>query len=265
MGSEELQSLRAIERKLIILTFLVSLLSACGVARSDSISKIALLAPFEGRYRQIGYNALYSVRLALQDSDAQNIHLLAVDDGGTVETASDRIRALNIDPDVSTIIVLGQFASDPDVQQANDKPLIIIGNWGHSVADDDTLSMSHPNIADREDGSVAVNDLYILEQVQDTVAEIEQVEIPSSGSLPSADFRERYLNSDQFVPEPNLLATLTYDVSRLVIEAIQLNMQLSEMRYSGINGEIRFEDGYWVNAPIHRYRYQDGELILVSG
>ena len=31
-----------------------------------------------------------------------------------------------------------------------------------------------------------------------------------------------------------------------------------------MNGEIRFKDGYWVKAPVNRYRYDSGQLVLAS-
>ena len=102
---------------------LASLLSSCAVAQSGRIKKIALLAPFEGQYRSIGYNALQAVRLAIADAGSNDIQLLAVDDGGTVASAIKRIQALNIDPAVEAILVLGKVASHPDVQGANDRPL----------------------------------------------------------------------------------------------------------------------------------------------
>jgi len=34
--------------------------------------------------------------------------------------------------------------------------------------------------------------------------------------------------------------------------------------YEGINGTIQFTDGYWQDAPIHRYRFEDGQLFLVT-
>ena len=264
---------RAFSVLFVILSMLV--LSSCAVVQSDSVRKIALVAPFEGRYREIGYNALYAIRLGMQYSRTQDIHLIAVDDGGNVESARDRMNALNLNPDVEAIIVLGQFASHPDVQQVNDKPLIIIGNWGHDIADDDTLMASHADITNQASNIQDItalnlneptvgNDLFMLEQVPDLYDDLTQLDIISSGSLPNAEFSERFINSDLYVPDPNLLATLTYDMSRLVIEAIQTNTAIDDIIYSGLNGEIHFADGYWQEAPLHHYHYEDGELVTLT-
>lgn len=259
-----------------LLIFLLAcvIISGCGVVQSSpTIKKIALLAPFEGRYRDIGYNALYAVRLAMTDRGTENIHLLAVDDGGSIESALDRIHALNIDPDVKFIIALGEFASHPDVQQANDKPMIVIGFWGHIRADEDSLFASHPEIAEQittlepitelDLGNPVIgSDLMILSQLPDLYDDLSNISIISSGTLPDEDFYQRYIESDLYVPEPNLLATLTYDIANLVISALNTDTTIGDMTYTGITGNIKFTDGYWQNAPIRYYEYHEDELIL---
>ena len=121
------------------LMLLVIALTSCGASNPELPNKIALLAPFEGQYRDIGYNALYAVRLAFGDAKPRDIQLLAVDDGATRASAVARVKALNLDPAVLAIIALGPVATDPSAQMANDKPLIMIGNWGHDRADEDSL------------------------------------------------------------------------------------------------------------------------------
>ena len=48
---------------LILSIVLLLFLSACA-ASTQPVVKIGLVAPFEGRYRQIGYEAIYAARLA---------------------------------------------------------------------------------------------------------------------------------------------------------------------------------------------------------
>jgi len=273
--TKHVRTMYALSVIILLFVFITITLSSCAIVRGDSIMKIALLAPFEGRYREIGYNALYGVRLAMQDSGTADIHLMAVDDGGSIESASDRIQALNLNSDVEAIIVLGQFSSHPSVQQANDKPLIIVGNWGHELADDDTFIASNSAISDQTldiqtitalslDKPMIGNDLFSLVQIPDLYDDLSQLEIISSGTLPDADFSERYINSDLYVPDPNLLATLTYDVSQLVLEAIQTDAAIEGITYSGLNSNINFIDGYWHDAPLYRYHYQDGKLVFIA-
>ncbi len=73
---------------------------------SAPIAKIGLVAPFEGRYRAMGYEALHAVRLALYERNEQ---------GGAAGTAVELV-ALNDDGDPERAAALAaQFAVDPDV------------------------------------------------------------------------------------------------------------------------------------------------------
>ena len=108
--------------------------SACTGLNHPPIVRIALLAPFEGRYREVGYNAFYAARMAFQDAAPNNIELLAVDDGGLAERTIDRAKALDDDPLVKVVIVLGLAASSPQVQAAvTNKPMLIVGSMGYSA------------------------------------------------------------------------------------------------------------------------------------
>ncbi|MBE2183871.1 MAG: hypothetical protein IAE89_10635, partial [Anaerolineae bacterium] len=50
-------------RYLLITLACALCLAGCGAtAATPKVQRIALLAPFEGRYREIGYNALYAAR-----------------------------------------------------------------------------------------------------------------------------------------------------------------------------------------------------------
>jgi hypothetical protein len=36
----------------------------------------------------------------------------------------------------------------------------------------------------------------------------------------------------------------------------------TQTTFDGINGQIRFANGYWADAPIHRYRFEaTGQLV----
>lgn len=241
----------------LLVLLLSSVLTACDAGWPR---KITLLAPFEGQYREIGYNALYAIRLAFADAGTQDAQLLAVDDGGTTASAVERIMALNMDPAVAAIIALGPAATHPAVQRANDKPLIIVGNWGHDRSDEDSLYAANPELAKAR----ATGDLLMLFQTVDLHDDLESLRFESSGSLPDAAFRKRYVESALYAPPPNLLATVTYDVARLALAALKSGEALATSSHDGISGNIRFKDGYWVDAPANRYRFEGGQLILAS-
>ncbi len=75
--------------------------------------KIGLVAPFEGRYRYVGYDVIYAVRLALREVNASggvggySVELVAYDDGGDPTMAAEQARKLSVDPEV--IAALGHF------------------------------------------------------------------------------------------------------------------------------------------------------------
>lgn len=84
-------------------------LAAClPVARP--IVKIGLVAPFEGRYRDVGYEVIYAARLAVREINAAggvggySLALLALDDGGDPQQAIQQARKLAVDPDVMGVL-----------------------------------------------------------------------------------------------------------------------------------------------------------------
>jgi ABC-type branched-subunit amino acid transport system substrate-binding protein len=85
--------------------------SACG--STAPVVKFGLVAPFEGRYRPVGYDAIYAARLAVRERNAAGgvggyrVELVAYDDGGDASSAIERARQLALDPQV--VAVLGHF------------------------------------------------------------------------------------------------------------------------------------------------------------
>jgi hypothetical protein len=83
---------------------------ATGCQKTDPVVKIGLVAPFEGRYRPIGYDVIYSARLAVREInaaggiDGHRVALVALDDGGDPQLAYDAARALSVDPNVVAVI-----------------------------------------------------------------------------------------------------------------------------------------------------------------
>lgn len=225
---------------------LILLLAACRSV-PESPPRVALLAPFEGRYREIGYSALYPARLAAEDS---GVALLAVDDGGTVASAAERARALTLDPQVKAVVALGYNATDPSVQAAFDElPVLVVGYWDNPPAQ--VLMLVHPDIpsmfseSDQDTGS----HMLATESFRALDPDREGLHIVTSGKLPDATFRQRVLDSDPFAAEPGLLGTLVY-------EAVQ-------MAAAGIPHD-RFDDGYWLDAPINTYEYDENGVLIES-
>lgn len=258
---------------------LALLLSGCAVVQGEDVAKIVLLAPFEGRYREVGYDALYAARLAFAESGVQTIDLYPVDDGGSPESAAQRAVAFQYDPVIRLVLVLGIDAADELVQEAlAPLPTIIVGHWNSAPRYSHVVMLANPAIEERlvetpfprlteaaqAEEPLMGSEILALHQFLLLREDLTGITILSSASLPDADFTARYGQGDPFAPEPGLLATLTYDATRLAIQAVQTGTPLTEVRYEGINGSVAFENGYWANAPLNEYRYRDGEVIRVS-
>jgi ABC-type branched-subunit amino acid transport system substrate-binding protein len=85
------------------------LVPAC-VPVTRPIVKIGLVAPFEGRYRDVGYEVIYAVRLAVREANASGgvagyaVELTALDDGGDPAQAVAQARKFATDPQVTGVI-----------------------------------------------------------------------------------------------------------------------------------------------------------------
>jgi branched-chain amino acid transport system substrate-binding protein len=103
--------------KLAVVSLVVCLL--CGVAGclpplyAQPAVKIGLVAPFEGWFRPLGYEALHAVKLAVRECNEQGgvggylVELVALNDDQDPESAAQRAREMAVDPDV--IGVIGHF------------------------------------------------------------------------------------------------------------------------------------------------------------
>ncbi len=95
----------------LLFTIYCLLLTAC--SSTPSVIKIGLVAPFEGRNRPIGYDVIYSARLAVREiNEAGGVEgtflaLVALDDGGDVELAQATAQSLVLDPAV--VAVMGHW------------------------------------------------------------------------------------------------------------------------------------------------------------
>ena len=102
------------KKPLCLLLFTCCLLSACATPRTTY--KIALVAPFEGRQRQTGYDAFPAMRMALREVNAAGgvgrfaIEFVAYNDNADPAFAA-RV-AHNVVQDAQVLIVLGHLRQD---------------------------------------------------------------------------------------------------------------------------------------------------------
>ncbi|MBN2391428.1 MAG: ABC transporter substrate-binding protein [Anaerolineae bacterium] len=121
---------------LVFVAFLT--LTVCLPPSLPRVIKIGLVAPFEGRYRYVGYDAIYAARLAVREINAASgaggwsLELVAYDDRADAEFASAAARNLVIDPDVVAVIGHYQQASTDAasvVYAEVGMPLLAVGAW----------------------------------------------------------------------------------------------------------------------------------------
>ncbi|MBN1979526.1 MAG: ABC transporter substrate-binding protein [Anaerolineae bacterium] len=114
--------------RLLLAAFCLLLLVSCrfpGAVRPTV--KIGLVAPFEGRYRYVGYDVIYAVRLAVREANAAggvggySVELVAYDDGADAAHAEamavEQARKLAVDPEV--VAAVGHFRPETTAAAAD--------------------------------------------------------------------------------------------------------------------------------------------------
>jgi hypothetical protein len=97
-------------RRIALCGLIVSLLIGCTTQQVPRVVKIGLVAPFEGRYREIGSDVIPAVRLALREwmdehpGDIAPYELVAYDDLGDPDIAIEQAQKLVADPEVAVVI-----------------------------------------------------------------------------------------------------------------------------------------------------------------
>ena len=230
-------------------------LSACAVVQTPPIFKIALLAPFEGTYRDIGYNALYAARLALRDN--ANVMLLAVDDGGTPDQAARHAAALAHDPAIIGVLLIGPFATTMQAQNnLGALQAIIVGDWSALPQSANIVQLSAANMLSFR---TQANDDLISDERLDMESALRVADQPlvflSPGTLPDETYQATYRAESEFAPPPNTLATLVSDATDLLVESYTTAIPVADLEVTLRNGVISFQDGSWSDAPVNRYRW----------
>jgi ABC-type branched-subunit amino acid transport system substrate-binding protein len=193
-------------------------LANCVPSTKPSI-KIALVGPFEGRYREVGIEVIYAVRLAIREANVQGgvggytVELMGFDDGG--------------DPD-QAMMQAKKVATDSQVVAA-------LGNWLPSTTQAAAREYDRAGIP-----FVAMSDP------------------PSPVSPLDPSFAERYKKISQGV-EPKFLATRAYDATKVIFAAIERDVKangkptrlgvaaaLAQTNTNGLSGRITFDAKGWV-------------------
>jgi len=243
----ETKSLRPLISLSLFLSIVVLLLLTTCTASTQPVVKIGLVAPFEGRYRPIGYEAIYAARLAIREINArggingQRIELVALDDRGEPEKALAAARQLALDPQV--VAVVGHLR--PDSTDAAMKiyceaglPLIAIESAMNACEGAFVLG-SAPRDRWPEDRLIFVSN------------------VPDPNSLSAAqDFAKRYNGIPIDGTRAGPIALQTYDALNLLFEALARAERIDR---GGVQAALRQIDFTGLGA---RYAFdQQGRLI----
>ena len=120
--------------RLLALGLAAALLAGC--ASVKPVVKIGLVAPFEGRDRAVGYDAIYAARLDVRQVNARGgiggyrVALVALDDRGDPTLATQSAATLVVDPVV--VAVVGHYlpattAAAADIYAKAGLPLLMAG------------------------------------------------------------------------------------------------------------------------------------------
>jgi ABC-type branched-subunit amino acid transport system substrate-binding protein len=240
---------------LSVLLFLC--LSAC--ASTQPVIKIGLVAPFEGRFRALGYEAVYAARLAIREINARGgvrgyrIELVTLDDRGEGERAIEAARQLVIDPQV--VAVLGHYRPATStaalaVYCASRMPVVAI-EISRAPADCQGAAWF---IGRAPDDRWSDERLTFVGNVPD----------PTSWP-PAADFAQRYNAIPIDGTRAGPIALQTYDVMYLLFDAFEraekidrggVAAAVARSRFAGLGNKYAFDQaGDLIEGPPYVYEY----------
>ena len=246
-------------------------LTACA-ASTKPVIKIGLVAPFEGRYRSIGYEAIYAARLAVREVNAKGgvrgyrFELVALDDRGDPAQAIESARKLMIDPQVMAVI--GHYRPDSTDAAIKDycdghMPLMAM----ESAASLPPACLQPPN------GFVlghAAHDQW----PDDRITFLGSVPDPNSLSAAQA-FVANYNAIPIDGTRAGPIALQTYDVMALLFDAIGragkidragLAVAIANGNFSGLGGHYAFDqNGNLIDVRSYVYEYdKNGQPVLIK-
>jgi ABC-type branched-subunit amino acid transport system substrate-binding protein len=252
----------------LVLASLLTLATACSVTHPTL--KIGLVAPFEGRYRAIGYEVIYAARLAVREANAAGgvgghwIELVSLDDGGDVQLAEQQVAKLAVDAEVMAVI--GHWL--PTTTQASldgyaQTGLAVVATGQQPAHDAGVALLSGTDCLLWGPVDACVREWPRSPDAGQIVC--AQVPLPATSADP--DFVARFQTVSQGVA-PGPQAVLAYDAVHLVLAAIgqaadgqaptraTVTAALRTSPVTGLAGEYAFApDGSRTAAPVWAYAF----------
>ena len=275
----------------------VLLVTACDPHRIAGTVKIGLVAPFEGAFRSIGYDAIYAARLAIREINAAGgidgwvVELVAYDDRGEVDLAERTAGNLAFDQDV--VAVIGHFRPDTSsaasaIYKNEDVPLLVLGGWEGSAPLTWSLAPSPDALAEAIAAlanGLPAGWLDLSVPAFGPVAGGDEdgtpfvTPYPDTGAIEGVEaWVVDYRSMGPHVSGPGPLALPTYEAVYLIAEAIEAALHagraptreavgaaLGSAQRSGWLGKISWDaGGYWEAPALYVYRWLDGVPVFVE-
>jgi ABC-type branched-subunit amino acid transport system substrate-binding protein len=264
----------------VLVTVHCLVFTACAVTRPTL--KIGLAAPFEGRYRNIGYEVIYAVRMAVREANAAggvagySVELVALDDSGDPQRAVEQARKLAADPQV--LGVIGHWRHETTAAAAAEYdqagiPLLATASAPQLPASAFRLS---PAAMPCQPATLSPcpqtsEELWMLGAAAGGVIISAPAPLPADSADPAFAERYRAISNDV---EPRFNAVLAYDATRVLLDAIAREVKasgrptrlgiaaaLSQTDYSGLSGHFSFDSNHnWIEAQAWRYTWRDGQF-----
>jgi len=254
-----------------LLVLIALLLAACSASTAPVI-KIGLVAPFEGRYRSMGYEAIYAARLAIREINAKGglnryrIELVTLDDRGDRHMALESARKLAIDPQV--VAVIGHYRPDStdaaiETYCAQHVPLVAIES-----------AFPLPDVCRERPNVFVLGHASIERWPDDRLTFVSNV--PNPTELPAAhNFAAAYNAIPIDGTRAGPIALQTYDAMYLLFDALSRAGKIDRTGvatavaagdFNGLGGHYVFDpQGNLIDAKIYVYQYgYDGQPQLIT-
>ncbi|MFN4293251.1 MAG: ABC transporter substrate-binding protein [Thermoflexales bacterium] len=251
------------------------LLAACA---PPPVVKIALVAPFEGRLRQVGYEAFPAMRLAIRERIAAGgitrvrVTFVAYNDDGDPATAARVARNAARDPEVLAVIghlVLSTtLAALPIYLQAG-LPVLAPSVPADALPRDPLIFRMGPAAPGRNPPTCNAP-CSALDPSWAAVGwpfGMCVADAPPVAELPNAQQALAAFTDLSLGPPPGPRSIVAYDATNALLDAIALDAQahgrptragvadaLRRIRRDGLLGQIAFDrDNAWADAPTWAY------------
>lgn len=264
------------KQAILVYVFTCLLLVACVPSTKPSI-KIALVGPFEGRYRDVGIEVIYAVRLAIRETNAQGgvsgytVELMGFDDSGDPDQAIMQAKKVATDPQV--VAAVGNWL--PSTTQAAAPVYDRVGIPFVAMSSANDLPSSTFRLWNRESTCpspcITLDEWFLTRQLLITNYLITPSPLPQDSSDPS--FADHYKKISQGV-EPRFLATLAYDATKIILQAVEHDVKtngkptrlgvaaaLTQTDHNGLSGRVTFDEKRnWVEGKGWMYKWEEGKL-----